>query len=109
MSPFGSFGNLFFFAVFTRRGLEKTPTFSVPSSENYIMNKPGKINWETVNESRRDILDSVMARMRETAKQRRVLAKPCFQDFDRLVALGSARIMIVISFLKTSFSCYFML
>ena len=33
----------------------------------------------------KELLDNVMGRLRERAGQRRVLAKPCFQDFDRSV------------------------
>eukprot|EP00795_Rhopilema_esculentum_P008232 gene8232-14169_t len=69
--------------VFTKRGLEKTPRYTVATSKEFVMQKPGTINWESTSAEKRQILDSAMSRMRETAKQRRVLAKPCFQDFDR--------------------------
>ncbi|CAB4016979.1 uncharacterized protein LOC110234356 [Paramuricea clavata] len=65
--------------VFTKRGLEKIPTFAVPSSETFLMDKPGaRTDLEAT-----ELLDQCMHRLRERTKQRRLLAKPCFQDFDK--------------------------
>ena len=71
------------FAVFTKRGLEKLPKYEVPPSKEFTMLKPGTIDWNNVANGRMELFESAISRMREIAKQRRVLAKPCFQDFDR--------------------------
>jgi len=69
--------------VFTQRGLEKTPTAVLPPAETYHMPKPGATDWTTVNKDKQMELDDVMQKMRLKTNQRRILAKPCFQDFDR--------------------------
>eukprot|EP00111_Clytia_hemisphaerica_P009000 TCONS_00026380-protein len=69
--------------VFTQRGLEKTPTAVLPPAETYHMPKPGATDWTTVNKDKQMELDDVMQKMRWKTNQRRILAKPCFQDFDR--------------------------
>lgn len=65
--------------VFTCRGLEKMPTYALPCSEKFLMEKPG--TRHTLKSSQ--LLEECMHRLRERAKQRRLLAKPCFQDFDK--------------------------
>jgi len=37
----------------------------------------------TASAGEKEILETVMFRVRERVNQRRVLAKPCFQDFDK--------------------------
>ncbi|XP_077982616.1 uncharacterized protein LOC144437541 [Glandiceps talaboti] len=71
--------------VFTQvePNLEKTPTNEVPTQDTFLMDKPGTTNWNNVDGMVVSIVDNVMERMRQRAMQRRVLAKPCFQDFDR--------------------------
>ncbi|XP_070544504.1 uncharacterized protein [Ptychodera flava] len=71
--------------VFTQvePNLEKTPTASVPAQESFLMSKPGTVIWSNASPESTMIVDAVMDRMRQRAVQRRVLAKPCFQDFDR--------------------------
>ena len=68
-----------FIIVFTKRGLEKLPTFAVPASETFLMEKPGASKDLEITE----LLDLCLHRLRERTKQRRLLAKPCFQDFDK--------------------------
>ena len=70
-------------AVFTKRGLEKLPNYKVAPSNEFSMVKPGTMDWSSITSEKVQLFDSAMSRMREIAKQRRVLAKPCFQDFDR--------------------------
>lgn len=69
--------------MFTKRGLEKIPNYQVPPSKEFTLLKPGTVNWNQVPSGKMQLFDSAISRMREIAKQRRVLAKPCFQDFDR--------------------------
>ena len=37
----------------------------------------------TASPGEKEMLEAVMFRLRERVNQRRVLAKPCFQDFDK--------------------------
>ncbi|XP_002741846.1 uncharacterized protein LOC100373451 [Saccoglossus kowalevskii] len=71
--------------VFTqvKPNLEKTPTVQVPSPESFMVSKPGTLDWRRVTDEENQLVEAVMDRMRQRAMQRRVLAKPCFQDFDR--------------------------
>lgn len=69
--------------VFTKRGLEKRPTFAVPSSDQFLMDKPGVNRTLDSISQKANLLEEVMYRLRQRAKQRRLLAKPCFQDFDK--------------------------
>lgn len=69
--------------VFTKRGLEKLPTFAVPSSDTFLMDKPGVSKGVDSIAEKAELLDQVMHRLRQRTKQRRLLAKPSFQDFDK--------------------------
>jgi len=69
--------------VFTQRGLEKTPTAVLPAAETYHMPKPGTTQWDAVQTDKQKQFEEVMENMRLKTNQRRILAKPCFQDFDR--------------------------
>lgn len=69
--------------VFTQRGLEKTPKAVLQPVEDFLMPKPGTTNWENEEEDKREGLNKVMHKMRQKTNQRRILTKPCFQDFDR--------------------------
>ncbi|KAI8521606.1 hypothetical protein Bbelb_013600 [Branchiostoma belcheri] len=71
-------------SAFTQKGLEKTPTHAVPSTEVFQMSKPGTLHWEAqAPDDWKSVVDAAMHRMREKAAQRRLLSKPVFQDFDR--------------------------
>ena len=71
-------------SVFTQAGLEKSPTHVVPPHETFLLPKEGALsNWGTVPSEIKDVFDEAMHRMRSRALQRRILAKPCFQDFDK--------------------------
>jgi len=69
--------------VFTKRGLEKLPSFKLPPSSEFTLVKPGTMDWNKTTNDKVELFDAAISRMREITKQRRVLAKPCFQDFDR--------------------------
>jgi len=69
--------------VFTQRGLEQVPTYKVPSMEVFEMSKEGTRAITSLPSQTQDRLGQIMHFMRERANQRRVLAKPCFQDFDK--------------------------
>jgi len=69
--------------VFTQRGLEKTPKAVLQPVEDFLMPKPGTTDWENQDQGKKEALDKVMHKMRQKTNQRRILTKPCFQDFDR--------------------------
>jgi len=69
--------------VFTQPGLEKAPDVQVPPQEIFRVPKPGTVDWLNAADDHRSLVDSTMDRLRQRAEQRRVLAKPVFQDFDR--------------------------
>lgn len=69
--------------VFTQRGLEKTPKAVLQPVEDFLMPKPGTRNWESQDEDKKTALNKVMDKMRQKTNQRRIITKPCFQDFDR--------------------------
>ena len=71
-------------SVFTEQGLEKNPTKQVAPLETFVLENEGTlVEWNRASEDVRNSLEEVMARMRSKATQRRLLAKPVFQDFDR--------------------------
>ena len=71
-------------SVFTQPDLEKDPTRKVPPSEAFVLPKVGTLAaWNRAPDVVKSSLEEVMTRMRSKATQRRVLAKPVFQDFDR--------------------------
>ncbi|CAH1794695.1 unnamed protein product [Owenia fusiformis] len=70
-------------SVFTQPNLEKDPCLQVPPQEIFRVPKPGTIKWENASDDHKDLFESVMERLRQRANQRRVLAKPVFQDFDK--------------------------
>ena len=55
---------------------------TVPKQETYLMKKPGTMDWGTATGDQQAIVDAAMDRMQQNVSQRRVLCKPCFQDFD---------------------------
>ncbi|KAK3583614.1 hypothetical protein CHS0354_039437 [Potamilus streckersoni] len=69
--------------VFTQPNLEKVPTHEVPPSEIFRVPKPGTAMWENASEDHKQLHEATMERLHQRASQRRVLAKPVFQDFDR--------------------------
>ncbi|XP_013383058.1 uncharacterized protein LOC106153608 [Lingula anatina] len=70
-------------SVFTQPNLEKMPTYRVPAQEIFRVPKPGTMDWRYASEEHQAIFEEAMERLRQRANQRRVLAKPVFQDFDR--------------------------
>lgn len=70
-------------SVFTQPNLEKNPTYKVPAQEIFRVPKPGTMDWRYATQEHQDVFNEAMERLRQRAKQRRVLAKPVFQDFDR--------------------------
>ncbi|XP_053393487.1 uncharacterized protein LOC123564874 [Mercenaria mercenaria] len=69
--------------VFTQPNLEKDPETRVPPQEIFRVPKPGTVNWENASEDHMSLYNATMDRLRQRTEQRRVLAKPVFQDFDR--------------------------
>ena len=70
--------------VFTLPDLEKEPERKVPPLESFLLPKPGTLEeWDNAPKGVRDSLKATMARLRSKVLQRRMLAKPIFQDFDR--------------------------
>ena len=67
-------------------GLELAPTRRLPS-QGVPLPRVGAMDWSSgeVTEEQKRTLEAAMYRLREQVAQRRVLAKPCFQDFDRFV------------------------
>ena len=70
--------------VFTRRGLEKTPTYTVPAMETFQMSRPGA-GSEELEQDEEVFLERIKQRMRRKLTEQRILSKPCFQDFDKWV------------------------
>nr|XP_002123656.3 uncharacterized protein LOC100183292 [Ciona intestinalis] len=71
-------------SVFTQRGLEKDPTKKVAPLESFILPKEGaNLQWSMASENDFKAFEEAMGRMRSRAIQRRILAKPVFQDFDK--------------------------
>lgn len=69
--------------VFTRRGLEKSPLAVLPPAEVFRMPKPGTCDWSKASLENQQKVEEAMHKMRQKTNQRRILTKPCFQDFDR--------------------------
>ena len=66
-------------------GLELTPTKRL-TGKLAPPPKVGALDWEKdIQEKEKDLFEAVMYRLREQVTQRRILAKPCFQDFDKSV------------------------
>ena len=72
----------FLYAVFTRRGLEKAPTYEVPSMETFQMSRPGA-GSDCLSMEDEEFLQRITQRMRRKLIEQRILSKPCFQDFDK--------------------------
>jgi len=67
--------------VFTERGLEKRPQTKLQPQETFLMPKTG--TTANLDEDLVPLFNNAMTRMRQKTDQRRILMKPCFQDFDR--------------------------
>jgi Ca2+-binding EF-hand superfamily protein len=64
-------------------GLEQTPTRRLTTRAPHIA-KPGDVTWAGGLSGEQDtLLSAVMHRLKGQVQQRRILTKPCFQDFDR--------------------------
>ena len=72
-----------FFSVFTQRGLEKNPTLVLPPVEVFHIARSGAIEWESQPSEKKEKFKEVIHKMKQQVKQRRILTKPFFQDFDR--------------------------
>lgn len=71
-------------SVFTQPNLEKHPTLKVPPFETFHLPNEGCCtNWNGLSEEVRAQYDEALFRMFSRSQQRRLLAKPIFQDFDR--------------------------
>jgi len=71
-------------SVFTQPELEKDPLKKVPPLETFVLPKEGaNIGWEHSSDNVKQWFEEAMVRMRSRAMQRRLLAKPVFQDFDK--------------------------
>ncbi|CAG5122336.1 unnamed protein product [Candidula unifasciata] len=70
-------------SVFTQERLEHTPTAVVPRQELFCVPNPGTIDWSNASKEHMDLYNATMDRMRHRVKNRRILCKPVFQDFDR--------------------------
>ena len=68
--------------VFTRRGLEKTPTYGVPPMETFQMSRPGA-DADQLTQNDEEVLERITQRMRRKLIEQRILSKPSFQDFDK--------------------------
>lgn len=68
--------------AFTRRGLEKVPTYAVPPMETFQMSKPGESS-DRLTQDDEEFLARITQRMRRKLIEQRILSKPCFQDFDK--------------------------
>lgn len=71
-------------SVFTQPNLEKDPTRTVPPFETFYLPKEGTFtNWESAPTEIQVPYEEAITRMQSRTCQRRLLAKPVFQDFDR--------------------------
>lgn len=68
--------------VFTRRGLEKIPTYGVPPMETFQMSRPGAES-DQLTQMDEEVLERITQRMRRKLIEQRILSKPSFQDFDK--------------------------
>ncbi|XP_052771578.1 uncharacterized protein LOC128211160 [Mya arenaria] len=69
--------------VFTQPNLEKVPDLQVPPQEIFRVPKPGTVDWNNASGDHMTLYGATMDRLKQRSDQRRVLAKPVFQDFDR--------------------------
>ncbi|KAL9961377.1 hypothetical protein ACROYT_G030301 [Oculina patagonica] len=69
-------------SVFTRRGLEKVPTYTVPPMETFQMSRPGASSEQPTQDDE-EFVERIKQRMRRKLIEQRILSKPCFQDFDK--------------------------
>jgi len=69
--------------VFTQPNLEKVPDLQVPPQEIFRVPKPGTMDWSAASGDHLALYNATMDRLKQRSDQRRVLAKPVFQDFDR--------------------------
>lgn len=71
-------------SVFTQPNLERHPTRTVPPFETFLLPQKGScVSWEAEPQQSRISYEEAMTRMHSRANQRRLLAKPVFQDFDQ--------------------------
>ncbi len=69
--------------MFTQTDLARRPGAQVEHQDRYRVPKPGTLPWENASEEHRQFVAAIMDRLRQRATERRVLAKPVFQDFDK--------------------------
>lgn len=69
--------------VFTQERLELTPSAVVPQQELFRVPNPGTIDWSNASKEHMDLFNATMKRMQHRVKNRRILCKPVFKDFDR--------------------------
>ena len=58
--------------------------FTTVPSESTPLPRPGAVDFSaTAGEDDSEVLEEALQRLSDRVEQRRVLTKPCFQDFDR--------------------------
>ena len=82
MLPFEKVDIYILSSVFTRRGLEKTPTYGVPPMESFQISRPGAES-DQLTQMDEEVLERITQRMRRKLIEQRILSKPTFQDFDK--------------------------
>jgi Ca2+-binding EF-hand superfamily protein len=70
-------------SVFTKLNLEAMPTHRVTHPDDFTMTRYGARDWKVMSDRDKEVLEDALMRIRERMSQRRELAKPCFQDFDK--------------------------
>ena len=63
--------------------VSKRPGFSTDSITTFYIQTHTHIYTHVVGESDSEMLEKALHRMSDRVQQRRVLTKPCFQDFDK--------------------------
>ncbi|WAQ95233.1 hypothetical protein MAR_027923, partial [Mya arenaria] len=71
------------FQLLSDPNLEKVPDLQVPPQEIFRVPKPGTVDWNNASGDHMTLYGATMDRLKQRSDQRRVLAKPVFQDFDR--------------------------
>lgn len=51
--------------------------------EDFHIARSGAIDWESQPNEKKAKFEEIMHKMKQKVKQRRILTKPFFQDFDR--------------------------
>lgn len=78
---------MFFFTVFTVKGLDKLPNLKVESPPQEIadLSRRGTSDWQCEPKSTRDLCEDVLQRVRQRVEERKIILKQFFKDYDRYV------------------------